>query len=57
MRERVGARLAWATAGDDGSAFAGGERLKREWTVWLLALVLALVLVEAVLAWWCGRAW
>jgi len=25
--------------------------------MWLLMAVLALVIMEAVLAWWCGRAW
>ncbi|MGL4550877.1 MAG: VWA domain-containing protein, partial [Gemmataceae bacterium] len=43
------------TAGDGG--FTGGERLNREWTGWLLVLLLILVLGEVVLAWYCGRAW
>ena len=33
------------------------ERTNREWTLWLLAAVLVLVVGEAVLAWFCGRAW
>lgn len=45
------------TAGDDGGVFSGAERLKREWTFWLLALLLVLVLCEMALAWYCGRAW
>ncbi len=44
-------------AGDDLSAFAGTERLKREWTPWLLLVVLVLVLFETVFAWYCGRGW
>lgn len=46
-----------ATAGDDGAAFSGAERLKREWTPWLLALLLLAVLGEMVFAWYCGRSW
>jgi hypothetical protein len=57
MRERLGPGFVWMTAADDGSAFGGAERLKREWTPWLLAAVLVLVMFEAALAWWCGRAW
>jgi hypothetical protein len=39
------------------SALSGTDRLNREWTVWALMAVLALVLTEVVLAWWCGKAW
>ena len=44
-------------AGDTASSATGADRLNREWTVWALLAVLALVLFEVVLAWWCGRAW
>jgi uncharacterized membrane protein len=57
LDRKLGIPVIHLTAGDDASAFSGGERLKREWTMWLLAAVLAFVLVETVLAWICGRAW
>ncbi|MSQ96704.1 MAG: VWA domain-containing protein [Gemmataceae bacterium] len=41
----------------EGLVFTGADRLNREWTVWALLAVLALVLFEVALAWWCGRAW
>jgi hypothetical protein len=44
-------------AGDDPAVFSGAERLKREWTMWLLAAVLAVAFIETALAWLCGRAW
>lgn len=55
LDERLGFRVYHLTAGDDASVFAGAERLKREWTLWILAAVLLLVLAEAALAWYCGR--
>jgi hypothetical protein len=45
------------TAGMTAGASTGADRLNREWTVWALLAVMALVLFEVVLAWWCGRAW
>lgn len=42
------------TAGDDTGSPAS-ERLKREWTVWLLLLALGFAAFEAWLAWWCGQ--
>lgn len=53
--ERLGARVAHRVAGEDLSAFAGTERLRREWTLWLLSAVVALVGVETVLAWLASR--
>jgi hypothetical protein len=44
-------------AGETSSASTGADRLNREWTVWALLAVLALVLFEVILAWWCGKAW
>lgn len=44
-------------AGADATTFVGAERLKREWTMWLLVAVLVVALTEAGLAWLCGRTW
>lgn len=55
--ERLGFRPLHLTAGEDGAIFSGAERARREWTMWLLAAVLLLVLVEMLFAWYCGRAW
>ncbi len=57
LDEMLGFQAVHLTAGDDGGVFSAAERLKREWTVWLLVALLALVIGEAVLAWFCGRAW
>jgi hypothetical protein len=38
-------------------ALLDSERSNREWTGWLLWLVLAIALSESLLAWFCGRAW
>lgn len=45
------------TAGSEPGGFTGAERLNREWTGWLLLVLLMLVLGEVILAWYCGRAW
>jgi hypothetical protein len=45
------------TAGDESGLFGDAERMKNEWTMWLLAALFVLVLGETVLAWFCGRAW
>src|SRR5262249_32063277 len=39
LDELLGFRPHHLTAGDDPGAFAGTERLNREWTLWLLAAV------------------
>ncbi len=57
LDEMLGFQAVHLKAGDDGGVFSAAERLKREWTVWLLLGLLALVIGEAVLAWVCGRAW
>lgn len=44
-------------ATDESGLFGDGERMKDEWTMWLLATLFVLVLGETVLAWFCGRAW
>jgi hypothetical protein len=55
--ERLGFEPHHLTAGEDLSAFSGTERLKREWTLWVLLAVLLIVLFETGLAWYCGRGW
>jgi hypothetical protein len=55
--ERLGVGVRHAVAGDDLSAFSGAERLKREWTLWVLLAVFLIVLFETGLAWYCGRGW
>ncbi len=57
LDERLGFAVHHLIAGDDPSIFEGAERLKREWTLWLLLAVLLLVLFESLLAWYCGRGW
>ncbi|HVR87556.1 MAG TPA: hypothetical protein VMU54_24735, partial [Planctomycetota bacterium] len=55
--ERLGFGVTHVTAGDDLSALSGSERLKREWSLWILSLVAVIVGVETVLAWYCGKGW
>ncbi len=55
--DRLGFAVKHVTAGDDLSALAGAERLKKEWTLWVLLAVFLLVAFETVLAWYCGRGW
>jgi hypothetical protein len=57
LDERLGFSPIHLTAGDDPGIYAAGERLKREWTTWILLLMIALVAFETVLAWYCGRGW
>lgn len=44
-------------AGQAQGALSNADRINREWTEWALLAVLALVIGEVALAWWCGRAW
>jgi len=55
--ERLGFKPHHLTAGDDAGIYSGAERMKREWTLWILTAVLLLVLFETGLAWYCGRGW
>jgi hypothetical protein len=55
--ERLDFKPVHLLAGDEAGVFSGAERLNREWTVWLLAGLLALTFVETIWAWICGRAW
>ncbi len=58
--EQIDAKLGFApihlTASGDSSDSAA-ERLQREWTPWVLWIVLFLCAGESLLAWFCGKAW
>ncbi|MHB1423572.1 MAG: BatA domain-containing protein [Gemmataceae bacterium] len=54
---QLGFKAVHWTAGDDSGLFGSGERMKDEWTMWLLTALFVLVLGETVLAWFCGRVW
>lgn len=55
--ERLGFPVRHRTVGDDPGDLAGAERLRREWTPWILLAVFALALFEMALAWYCDRGW
>ena len=55
--KQLGFKSVHLTAGDESGAFGSAERMKNEWTMWLLAALFVFVLGETVLAWFCGRAW
>jgi hypothetical protein len=55
--EQLGFKPVHRTAGDEAGVFGSAERLRSEWTLWLLAGLFVLVMAETVLAWFCGRAW
>ena len=57
LDKRLDFKVHHLIAGDDPGTFSGAERLKREWTLWLLLAVLLLALFEMGLAWYCGRGW
>jgi hypothetical protein len=57
LDERLGFPVHHVVAGADPGSFIGLERTGSEWTPWLLAAVLVLAGGEALLAWFCGRAW
>jgi len=54
---RLGFTPIHLTADAEVAVTTSSDRLNREWTMWLLMAVLALVICEGLLAWWCGRAW
>jgi hypothetical protein len=54
---QLGFKAAHLIAGEEGGLFGSAERMKDEWTMWLLATLFVLVVGETVLAWFCGRAW
>ncbi|MFO0863124.1 MAG: BatA domain-containing protein [Gemmataceae bacterium] len=57
INTRLGFTPIHLTAEGGENAVAGIERVSREWTLWALAAVLILAIGEALLAWFCGRAW
>ena len=52
---KLGFQVVHAVAGNDPAQFTGLDRTNREWTIWVLMLVLAVAVGEALLAWYCGR--
>jgi hypothetical protein len=57
LDERLEFQPIHLTAGDEAAVASTTERTNREWTMWILILVLLLALGESALAWWCGSAW
>jgi uncharacterized membrane protein len=57
INKQLGFTPAQLTVRDNQELDFARERTNREWTTWLLALVLLLALAEVLLAWFCGRAW
>ncbi|MCS6852183.1 MAG: hypothetical protein NZ700_13555 [Gemmataceae bacterium] len=53
---RLGFRPFHWTAGAEFTASISHARLRREWTVWLLAVALLWAVGESLLAWYCGKA-
>src|SRR5262245_45177947 len=51
----LGVPVTHLNAGVDPGGFVTAERFNKDWTFWVLAAVLGLVLFEAALAWFCGR--
>ena len=54
---RLGFRPTHVVAGGEAAQTAGLDRFHREWTLWILMVVLLLAVGESALAWMCGRAW
>jgi hypothetical protein len=57
INKQLGFTPTHLTVKDNEELDFAGERTNREWTIWLLVLVLLLALAEVALAWLCGRAW
>jgi hypothetical protein len=57
LNRQLGFTPVHLTVKDGASLDFAAERTHREWTIWLLVVVLLLALAEVVLAWFCGRAW
>ena len=53
---RLGFAAIHTTAGDTPTDFTGGDVLTREWTPWLLIVLLSFVAFETFLAWFCDQA-
>jgi hypothetical protein len=53
----LGFKAHHVSIGGDDSALTGMKRANREWTIWILAVVLLVGVGESALAWFCGRAW
>ena len=52
----IGFKPMLVTAGNEADSLVGSERDRRELTVYLLMLLFAVAVLEAIWAWRCGRA-
>ena len=53
----LGFKPVFLQAGTGAESQIVGERSRREWTVWVLILLFAFAVGEALWAWLCGKAW
>jgi hypothetical protein len=51
----LGVKVKHIDAAVDAGSFVTAERFSKDWSFWLLAVVLGMVLIEAGLAWFCGK--
>jgi hypothetical protein len=52
---KLGFPVVHVIAGSNSEQYGGLERTNREWTLWVLLLVLGVAVSESALAWYCGR--
>ena len=57
MENMLGFRPVVIQAGTGTQAAVDNQRLKSEWTVYVLVALLLFLVVESVWAWICGKAW
>jgi hypothetical protein len=53
--EQLGFKPVHLTSTEDAAAYVGEERSRREWTIWILLILLFIAFGETALAWFCGR--
>jgi hypothetical protein len=57
LEKLLGFRPAVIQAGAGTEAAVSQQRIRREWTEWVLVVLLVLLVGESVWAWVCGKAW
>ncbi|CAN5465742.1 hypothetical protein BH11PLA2_BH11PLA2_29380 [soil metagenome] len=57
IEEKLGMKPVFLNAGTGAETQIAGERSRREWTVWVLLVLFAVAVGEALWAWLCGKAW